>query len=182
MLNNYQGIFARDYDDSDNSDPNFSPSMVNLIVIILAFIVLVSSAAGFLLFQRRQRQNQRRSFFPSHHKCSNHRRLAVTATPVSGRPESILIYEEKRDLTEKSSKLSPVSVPQIRITFPEEEDQTGMRKSGRVVVLRIADSGAYGMEPVMDDDLPPYQRSDAEKFQSLDLERMGGLREKQDRD
>lgn len=45
-------------------------------------------------------------------------------------------------------------------------------------MVRIGDSGSIGMEPVGEDALPPYQSSDAERFQSLDLERMGGLKEK----
>ena len=72
----------------------------------------------------------------------------------------------------------PSPVPEIRITFPDEEDMSGKRTSGRVVVLRIGESGAIGMEPVSHDALPPYQRDDAERFQSLDLDRIGGLREK----
>ncbi len=75
-----------------------------------------------------------------------------------------------------SSPSSPL--PEIRITFPEEEDDAGKRKSGRVVVVRISENGGVGLEPYNDDHLPPYQRSDAERFHSLDLDRMGGLKEK----
>ncbi|MGY6405660.1 hypothetical protein, partial [Vibrio parahaemolyticus] len=73
----------------------------------------------------------------------------------------------------------PSPVPEIRITFPEEEDESGKRKSGRVVVVRISEAGSVGLEPY-NDQLPPYQTSDAERFQSLDIERMGGLKEKDD--
>lgn len=69
------------------------------------------------------------------------------------------------------------SIPEIRITFPEEEDAGGKRKSGRVVVVRISETGGVGLEPYSDEHLPPYQKSEAERFQSLDLERMGGLKE-----
>ena len=80
------------------------------------------------------------------------------------------------DASQPSSPKSPV--PEIRITFPEEEDEGGKRKSGRVVVVRISETGGVGLEPYTDDHLPPYQKSDAERFQSLDLDRMGGLKEK----
>lgn len=77
--------------------------------------------------------------------------------------------------SEPSSPSSPV--PEIRITFPEEEDECGKRRSGRVVVVRISEAGGVGLEPYNDDHLPAYQKSDAERFQSLDLDRMGGLKE-----
>lgn len=80
---------------------------------------------------------------------------------------------------ESSRPSSPTSpLPEIRITFPEEEDEAGKRKSGRVVVVRISENGGVGLEPLNEDHLPPYQKSDAERFQSLDLDRLGGLKEK----
>ena len=82
-------------------------------------------------------------------------------------------------MEESSRPNSPSSpLPEIRITFPEEEDEAGKRKSGRVVVVRIGENGGVGLEPCNDDQLPPYQKSDAGRFQSLDLDRMGGLKEK----
>lgn len=68
-------------------------------------------------------------------------------------------------------------MPEIRITFPEEENEAGKSKSGRVVVVRISETGGLGLEPYSDEHLPAYQQSDAERFQSLDLDRMGGLKE-----
>ena len=82
-------------------------------------------------------------------------------------------------MVDESTPGSPSSpLPEIRITFPEEEDEAGKRKSGRVVVVRVSENGGVGLEPYNDDHLPPYQKSDVERFQSLDLERMGGLKEK----
>ena len=86
--------------------------------------------------------------------------------------------EEKRSLVANSSSPPPSPVPEIRITFPDNEDVAGKRQSGRVVVLRIGESGAVGMEPV-EEQLPAYQWSDSGKFHSLDLDRIGGLREKE---
>ena len=80
---------------------------------------------------------------------------------------------------EQSSSPPASPVPEIRITFPEEEeDSSGKRKSGRVVVVRISDNGGVGLEPYQEC-LPPYQSGESDRFQSLDLERMGGLREKE---
>lgn len=79
------------------------------------------------------------------------------------------------DSSQPSSPSSPV--PEIRITFPEEHDDAGKSKSGRVVVVRISETGGLGLEPCSDEHLPAYQQSDAERFQSLDLDRLGGLKE-----
>ncbi len=82
-------------------------------------------------------------------------------------------------MEESSRPGSPTSpLPEIRITFPEEEDDAGKRKSGRVVVVHISENGGIGLEPYDDDHLPPYQKSDLGRFQSLDLDRIGGLKEK----
>jgi hypothetical protein len=72
---------------------------------------------------------------------------------------------------------SPTSpVPEIRITFPDEVDESGKRQSGRVVVVRVGEH-SVGLEPVQED-LPPYQRDASDRFDSLDLDRIGGLKEK----
>ena len=68
-------------------------------------------------------------------------------------------------------------VPEIRITFPEEEDKAGKRQS-RVVVVRISDKGDIGLEPYEEEPLPVYQQRENDGFKSLDLERIGGLKEK----
>ena len=87
--------------------------------------------------------------------------------------ETIHVYQEKQLVSVDSPPQSPI--PEIRITFPEEVDETGKRQSGRVVVVRVGESGV-GLEPV-DEKLPSYEK-DGERFQSLDLERIGGLVEK----
>ena len=86
---------------------------------------------------------------------------------------------EKSAFLEQTSSPPTSPVPEIRITFPEEEDKSGKRKSGRCVVVRISEAGGLGLEPYNEESLPPYQSSDSERFQSLDLERMGGLKEKE---
>lgn len=105
---------------------------------------------------------------------SSHRRLTITAMPYKGR-ESVVVYSEKQNLMRSPD--SPTSpVPEIRITFPDEVDESGKRQSGRVVVVRVGEH-SVGLEPVQDD-LPPYQRDASDRFDSLDLDRIGGLKEK----
>jgi len=171
-------------DDSTSSTDSLNPTMVNLLIALLVLIFFGFCLVGALYLIRRRRQARKTSLLPTHNgktNKSNHRRLTITATPYSGRPDSVHVYSEKRDLMDNSASPPPSPVPEIRITFPDEEDHSGRRKSGKVVVVRISDCGSVGMEPCAEEEnLPPYQRSDAERFQSLDLERMGGLKEKDD--
>ncbi|KAK4974794.1 hypothetical protein LTR28_009933, partial [Elasticomyces elasticus] len=77
---------------------------------------------------------------------------------------------------------SSPTIPEIRITFPEEVDEvTGKRQAGRVVVVRMGDS-TTGLEPYDEEkegeELPAYRRQNPEeRFHSLDLDRIGGLKE-----
>lgn len=154
----------------------FAPSVHHLLFALLTIVLFGLGLVG-LLYILRKRQAANKEVLPSHHKNSNHRRLTITATPYTGETESRLVYHEKRDLFENSSSPPDSPVPEIRITFPDEEDHSGRKKNGRVVVVRIGDSGSVGMEPVAQETLPPYQSSESDRFQSLDLERMGGLKE-----
>ena len=171
-----------------NGNVPITPAMMNLLialVVLLCFSLFLIGALVFLRSRRKARQMQKLADLPfqGNHpssKISNHRRLTVTASPYGRHSQAISVYNEKEvmvhDASPPSSPKSPV--PEIRITFPEEEDEGGKRKSGRVVVVRISETGGVGLEPYTDDHLPPYQKSDAERFQSLDLDRMGGLKEK----
>lgn len=90
-----------------------------------------------------------------------------------------LYSSDKHSLISGAASPPQSPIPEIRITFPEEEDGSGKRKSGRVVVVRISEAGGVGLEPYHDhdDQLPPYQMAGDGRFESLDLERMGGLKE-----
>ena len=76
-----------------------------------------------------------------------------------------------------SPPLSPENVPEIRITFPDEQDEAGQRKSGRVVIVRVGETGV-GLEPLKEEQLPAYEKESRERFHSIDMERIGGLKEK----
>lgn len=190
--------------DGDSSTaPSLTPTMTNLLIalITLLFLSLVLTAALFVLRAHRTAKRQLHShqpFSPTGSKPSTHRRLTITASPYGRRSESVYqVYSrggtgsshggEKRSLIAGATSPPQSPIPEIRITFPEEEDDgSGKRKSGRVVVVRISETGGVGLEPYVDDDayydedenLPPYQKSVGEgRFESLDLDRMGGLKE-----
>lgn len=158
-------------------DYTFTPSITNLLLALLTLICFALGIVGILYLLRR-RQAAATDILPTHQKNSNHRRLTIITTPYMAKAESIHVYDEKRNLIENSSSPPDSPVPEIRITFPDEEDRSGKKKHGKVVVVRIGEFGSVGMEPLSPDHLPPYQSSETERFQSLDLERMGGLKEK----
>ena len=165
----------------DNSDDNsLNPTVVNLLVALIVLLVVGMILAVALVLVRRKRKARKQQELPlyndKHSKSSNHRRLTIMASPPSN-SSPIYVNHEKQILMENSSSPPQSPVPEIRITFPEEDDDAGKRKSGRVVVVRISESGSVGMEPCVEEKLPPYGQPDADRFQSLDLERIGGLKE-----
>lgn len=162
----------------DSSNPtSLTPTMMKLLIalIVILFVGTCAIAGLFVLRSRRRAKEQARSDLPFHK--SNHRRLTITAAPYGRRSESIYAYKEKETFISEAGSPPASPIPEIRITFPEEEDEAGKRKSGRVVIVRISETGGVGLEPYNDDQLPPYQRVESERFESLDLDRMGGLKE-----
>ena len=160
--------------------PDITPAMYKLLVALLVlFIVALGLVAGLLFMRRR-----RRAATPTELPMYNDKRASTSSTSSHHRrnharpSHSIHIYHDKPDLDDKSSRPStPGSpVPEIRITFPEEVDNAGKRQSGRVVVVHVGDNGV-GMSPV-EEKLPAYQEENG-RMQSVDLDRVGGLVEKE---
>ena len=158
-----------------------SHTMVVLLVVLLVLLIVMLGLVAALLFMRhRRRAARRQELLPTYDEkrlstsstasTSSHRRVMVRPS------ESIYVYQEKQNLIANSSNPPSPSkeLPEIRITFPEEYDASGKRQSGRVVVVRVGET-SIGLEPVADD-LPAY--GEGERFQSLDLDRIGGLVEK----
>lgn len=160
-------------DDSSSNTAALTPTMLNLLIALLVIIFVGFITAGALLYLRSRRRSGEASL-PMYNekpsKTSNHRRLTIT-TGSSRYSRSVHVYNEKQNLVDNSASppMTPESIPEIRITFPDEQDEGGRRKSGRVLVVRVGETGV-GLEP-LDEHLPPYQSSDAERFQSLDLGR-----------
>jgi hypothetical protein len=163
----------------DNDSDGLSTTHVALIVSLLMLVLLGMILIGGLMFLRSIRRARKDGQLPLYEKRqSNHNRLTITAMPYKGR-ESVVVYSEKQQLMRSSPDSSSSPVPEIRITFPDEVDESGKPQSGRVVVVRVGEH-SVGLEPVQED-LPPYQRDASDRFDSLDLDRMGGLKEKDDK-
>lgn len=161
----------------------FTPTMTSLLIALIILVVIGLSLVAilFVLRSHRKTKQQQGQSLPVHHpsgkRTPNHRRLTITTTPDARNAANAHVYSEKELLDSPTPSTPSSPIPEIRITFPEEEDDSGKRKSGRVVVVRISETGGVGLEPCHSDHLPPYGRDDAERFESLDLDRMGGLKE-----
>ncbi|TGO53514.1 hypothetical protein BOTNAR_0293g00030 [Botryotinia narcissicola] len=170
----------------DSSTTTMSNSMVDLLIalMILVFIGLCLTGALYIVRKLRRNRAVARQQLPLHNEQtrSNHRRLTITATPYGGRGSTIHVYDEKSSMMDSDrAPLSPEDVPEIRITFPDEHDEsTGHKKSGRVVIVRVGETGV-GLEPLKDQDqLPAYEKeTGGTRFQSIDMDRIGGLKEKE---
>ncbi len=111
-------------------------------------------------------------------RFSTHTLLTIATGPFARQSETSHV-NEKEILMDEEFFESPTekSIPEIRITLPEETDEGGRRSSGRVVRVSISEAGGVGFEPCNDEHLPPYQKADFSQFQFVDLERIGGLKE-----
>jgi len=173
-------LLPRDNSDFADGDNHSTASMGHLLFALFAILLLGTLCATTLLCLRRKRlsQEQQQSLLPTHSRSSHHRSASISNFPANGNTESYFVYDEKMNLIQNSSAPPPNSLPEIRVTFPDD-DATGENQRGRVVVVHVTDSGSVGMAPLEHEELPPYQKEDAERFESLDLERIGGLREKE---
>jgi hypothetical protein len=144
-----------------------TPAVFNLLIALVVLFSLATALALAVLVLRLKRA----------------RRSSAAGSPRGGRRLTIETaghaqLSEKRSLMDSPPASPPLTLPEIRITFPDEESE-----KGRVVVVRMGDNAAVGLGPVDEarEQLPPYQPADGERFQSLDLERIGGLKEKADK-
>ncbi|CAD6501800.1 BgTH12-02046 [Blumeria graminis f. sp. triticale] len=161
-----------------------SSTMINLTIALMALIsiiMLLSATLYFIRTSRRRRALARQQILPmhenSHSMNSYHPRRQQRSQYNSEKQFSM--YSEK-SLPGNSFDSSSESIPEIRITFPDEQDEAGRRKSGRVVVVRVGETG-IGLEPLKpEDQLPAYEENSGGHFHCVDMDRIGGLKEKSD--
>ena len=169
-------------DPSDFYDEvSFGSGMGSLGYIFFTLVLIASTLALALFCLRRKRLarlRQNQPLLPSYSHSAHHRSASMTNIPTIGRNESVFVYDEKMNLIANSSSPPSSTVPEIRLTFPDDDDRPG-QSTGRVVVVHVTETGSIGMAPLQQEPLPPYQRSDADRFHSIELDRIGGLREKQ---
>jgi hypothetical protein len=180
-MDSLKQLLPRDPPDFVNDDESYGPSMSSLALTFFSLVLVASILTLALICLRRKRlarQRQHAPLLPSYNHSSHRRAPSMTNIPTIGRNDSIFVYDEKMNLIANSSSPPSSAVPEIRLTFPDDEDRPGQSNTGRVVVVHVTDTGSIGMAPLNQEPLPPYQRSEGGHFQSLDLDRIGGLREK----
>lgn len=161
----------------DDSAP-MNRTTIGLLVALLVLIIIGASVIGTLLvIRRRRRSDERKMDLPLYNEKAMSMSSSPASSPRRSTKESIIVYQEKKNLLQHSDSPPNSPLPEIRITFPEEYDASGKRTSGRVVVVRVGDT-SVGLEP-LDEKLPLYEQEEGGRFDSVDLERVGGLTEKQ---
>lgn len=166
-------------EDGDGSNNMTVALLTTLAILVVLALVLMAALIYLRNIRRARKQAEQGAQLPLYEKRQSGRRLTITAMPYGKGRESVVIYSEKQDLMNSGASSPTSPVPEIRITFPDEVDETGKPQSGRVVVVRVGEH-SVGLEPV-NDDLPAYQHDASDRFDSLDLDRIGGLKEKDDK-
>ncbi|KAI5854758.1 hypothetical protein BZA05DRAFT_249092 [Tricharina praecox] len=161
----------------EGSGPS-SNTMRDLLITLVVLVAFCLVMCGTLFILRRIRRARKEAgTLPSYDSATRNRGNRLT---IQTNRDSTFIFSEKQHLMDNSSPmpLSPDNVPEIRITFPEEEDKDGRRVSGRVVVVQVGEAGVGFVRPLDQSNLPPYQQSrPQERFDSVDIDRIGGLKE-----
>lgn len=172
-------------------DSTSNSNVTNMLVIILAIIVALGLVlVGVLLVLRKMRRQRMQENSPPQYndvvqenkRAGNRRRLTIQTQ--TGRSSMVIFNKDGQPMlaNPNSPPHSPDNVPEIHITFPEEEDESGKRKSGRVLVVRVGDNATVGLEPLDEEQLPAYEKESNSQFYAIDMDDIGGLREKERED
>lgn len=164
--------------------PSDNSSTVNILIalLVLVFFGLLAFALLVLLRRMRRQRQMMDDTLPQYEdikRTGNHRRLTIQTSKANGRSSIIVVSNGQPMLANpQSPPHSPDNVPEIHITFPDEQDEQGRPKSGRVVVVRVGDS-TVGLEPLPEEQLPAYEKESSTQFYAIDIEKIGGLKEKE---
>ncbi|KAM4057060.1 hypothetical protein HRG_003909 [Hirsutella rhossiliensis] len=160
-----------------------SEHMINLMLTVLGLVFLALILVSLLvLFRRRRLRRQQNQGLPTYNevKQTNPRGLTIE-TAHDGRSSILIIGRDGQPMLQNpnSPPHSPDNVPEIHITFPDEHDGHGRAQNGRVLVVRVGDNATVGLEPMRDEEqLPAYEKEAKGEFQSIDMDQIGGLKEK----
>ncbi|KAI1328391.1 hypothetical protein F5Y16DRAFT_154027 [Xylariaceae sp. FL0255] len=160
-----------------------SSNTIDHMILILGLVLLGLSLSGLLFAIRRlhrQRELRARNALPKyddieHDAGRNTNRLTIQ---TSQGKSSIVVVNGRPMLADPNSPPhSPRNIPEIHITFPDEHDEQGRQKSGRVLLVRVGET-TVGLEPLQDEQLPAYEKESKDNFYSIDIDHIGGLKEK----
>lgn len=157
--------------------------VVNLLIALFVLVFLGLLAFALLVLLRRYRMKKMgTSPLPRYtdelKRDVNHRRLTIQTG--NGRSSTIVFSKDGQPMLANPQQPphSPANVPQIHITFPDEHDDQGRAQSGRAFVVRVGDT-TVGLEPIHDEQLPAYEKESKSQFYALDIDKIGGLKEKE---
>lgn len=169
----------RRQDDKDGSE-----HMINLMLTVLGLVFLALLLVSLLvLFRRRRLRRKQSQGLPTYNEVkqtANPRGLTID-TAHDGRSSILIIGCDGQPMLQNpnSPPHSPDNVPEIHITFPDEHDGHGHARNGRVLVVRVGDNATVGLEPVRDEEqLPAYEKEAKGEFEFIDMDQIGGLKEK----
>lgn len=176
-MDSFRTIVARDVESNSR--------IVNLMIALLVLVFAALLSVSLLLLMRRSRARRQMldETLPQYSdvkRTGNHQGLTIQTTGNNGRSSVIVFSKDGQPMLANPSSPphSPDNVPQIHITFPDEQDDQGRPKSGRVVVVRVGET-TVGLEPLHEEQLPAYEKESKSQFYSLDLDKIGGLKEKE---
>ncbi|KAI8962440.1 hypothetical protein F5Y11DRAFT_190382 [Daldinia sp. FL1419] len=155
--------------------------VIDLMIALLgvAFFSLVLVAFLFMMRRAKRERQLRNETLPQYNdiKHDDGTTRHLTIQTADGR-SSILVLNGRPMLNDPNSPpYSPNNIPEIHITFPDEQDEQGHNKGGRVVVVRVGET-TVGLEPVNEEQLPAYSKENSAGFYSIDMDQIGGLKEK----
>ncbi|KAI0481706.1 hypothetical protein F4859DRAFT_431039 [Xylaria cf. heliscus] len=170
-------IVTRDLSESDSWD-----SAMDATITLLGLALFGLALVGLLtMLQRHRRQQQLLDqtlpkYNDIEHQAGRNTRRLTIQTPDG--KSSIVVVNGRPMLTDPNAPPhSPTNVPEIHITFPDEHDEQGRRKNGRVLLVRVGET-TIGLEPLKEEQLPAYEKEGSNTFYSIDMDRIGGLKEK----
>lgn len=180
---------ARRMGDLSEDSGDDKDGMIDVLLLVLGIVFLALVCVSSFFFLRRYRLNQamRGESLPTYNDIQHGRNphgLTIETTH-NGRSSTIIFNRDGKPMLANPSSPphSPDNVPAIHITFPDEQDDQGRAKSGRVLVVRVGDNASVGLEPMEDDEqLPAYEKEVKGQFYSVDMDKIGGLKDEKDRD
>ncbi|KAI0971157.1 hypothetical protein F4678DRAFT_433893 [Xylaria arbuscula] len=164
-------------DDSESWD-----SAMNATIALLGLALFGLALLGSLLVLQRLRRRQQLldgtlpKYNDIEHEAGRNTRRLTIQTP-NGKSSIVVVNGRPMLADPNAPPHSPTNVPEIHITFPDEHDEQGRRKNGRVLLVRVGET-TIGLEPLKEEQLPAYEKEGGNAFYSIDMDRIGGLKEK----
>ncbi|KAJ2985981.1 hypothetical protein NUW58_g5249 [Xylaria curta] len=168
-------LAVRELSDSDPWDD----SAINATIALLGLALFGLALVGTLMMLQRHRRRQQLldQTLPRYNDIEHEAGRRFTIQAPNGKPSIVVINGRPMLADPNAPPHSPTNVPQIHITFPDEHDEQGRRKNGRVLLVRVGET-TVGLEPLKDEQLPAYEKEGYNAFYSIDMDRIGGLKEK----